>query len=100
MSTLDGVVPPTDPNVSLTIPEFCVVERYSIAQYYLMRKRGHGPVEHCPPGMKSPRISPDARRAWQMRHQGRLEDNPVRVALRAKAVRAGKTSMASAKRTQ
>ena len=97
----DVVLPPGFPHVSLTIPQFCIAEGKSIAAYYDERKRGLGPKEHCPPGSKSIRITPEARAEYHHRHLvENIEDNPVRVALREKAIRGGKNSIASPERYQ
>jgi hypothetical protein len=89
---------PHDPNASYTIDEFCAAERFGVTFYYRMRKLGLGPVEHCPPGTKTVRISPAARDEWHRKMKVmRLEENEVRSALREKAVRAGKSSVASPK---
>jgi hypothetical protein len=93
---LDKVVLPADPaNTPLSIPQWCLWRGYSLPTFYKMRAAGQGPAEHCPPGLKMVRISPEATRRWEERWTvERIEDNPVRVALREKGSRAGKRSQA------
>jgi|SRR5882672_11433151 len=84
---------PNDPNASVTIPEFCELEKIGITFYYRMRKLGIGPVEHCPTGTKVVRISPEALKEWRLRYQTiEIEDNEVRTALRKKASEGGQLS--------
>ncbi|WP_439602640.1 helix-turn-helix transcriptional regulator [Devosia sp.] len=47
----------------LTIPEFCQKHGFSRAQFYVLKKRGLGPIEYRI-GVKLVRISPDAEAAW------------------------------------
>jgi hypothetical protein len=52
---------------SLTIAEFCALERISKAAYYGLRGRGLGPEEFRPPGTSIVRITAQARREWHAR---------------------------------
>jgi hypothetical protein len=48
---------------SQTIPEFCTIERISLAMFHVMQKEGWGP-ETMAIGTAT-RISPEARRRWR-----------------------------------
>jgi hypothetical protein len=52
---------------SLTIGDFCRLERFSKKIYHGLKQRGLGPEETCPPGTRVIRISPEARREWHVR---------------------------------
>jgi hypothetical protein len=92
------ILPPHDPDASYSVAAFCRAEQIGKSLYYSMRRLGVGPVEYCPPGTKTVRISPEARREYHRRTQvtpENEEENKVRAALREKSVRAAKLSVAA-----
>jgi hypothetical protein len=56
-----------DEEASLTIGDFCRLERFSKKIYHGLKQRGLGPEETCPPGTRVIRISPQSRREWHER---------------------------------
>jgi hypothetical protein len=57
----------TDLERSLTVKEFCALERMSPSAYYKMRREGHGPAELHIPGIELTTITATARREWHER---------------------------------
>jgi hypothetical protein len=60
-----------DTRFSLSIEEFCLIEGFSTAVYYAMRKRGDAPTELRIPKTSKIKITPEARAEWHKRMQSR-----------------------------
>jgi hypothetical protein len=82
---------------SLTISEFCKLEKISKATYYAMQHKGTGPVEtrHTNPDII--RISPQARSDWHERLQS-LSDAPEAQNNKARLSARGRKAVAARKR--
>jgi len=86
---------------SMTIPEFCALERISTASYVKMRKLGLGPEELRVPDMKMVRITPASRLEWHakmavIREQRATQLESERRRRSEQASLAGKKGAASA----
>jgi hypothetical protein len=57
----------SDRDASMTIREFCKLERISKVTYHKLKRKGLGPVEMRAPGMSLVRITPAARFEWHAR---------------------------------
>jgi hypothetical protein len=55
------------PEASMTINDFCLVERISRATFFKMQKAGYAPETLRVPGLATVRITAKARREWQQR---------------------------------
>jgi len=66
-STISDTGVPKDER-SMTIKEFCALERMSLATYFKFQRNGVGPNEvRGANGMRFVRITPSARREWHLR---------------------------------
>jgi hypothetical protein len=84
---------------SLTVAEFCALERMSPTTYFKLKKAGLGPQEVRFPGMNFIRITAEARREWHSCIEQSRKDQAAdleRKRRSAQASRAGKRSAASA----
>jgi hypothetical protein len=87
-----------DTEASLTLREFCEVEKICLASYYKMRKRGHAPVETRIPGTTIIRITPEARRQWHQMLTAIAQSDAARLEAARKhaaSVIAGRAAAAS-----
>jgi hypothetical protein len=88
----------SDEETSLTIPQFCALEKFSITYFYKLKRLGLAPKVVNPPGTNLHRITPAARRDWHQRMYllGQEEEAQREAARRADtAARAGKIAAAS-----
>jgi hypothetical protein len=51
------------PESSLTIPEFCAVEKFSRSLFYKLKKQGKGPRTYAAGAVQ--RITPEAHQEWR-----------------------------------
>jgi hypothetical protein len=83
---------------SLTLDEFCAVEKLCMASYFKARRLGNGPQELRIPGTNIVRITPEARRDWhrRMAEQAQSEQAQLEERRRQEAARrAAKAAAAS-----
>jgi hypothetical protein len=83
---------------SLTVGEFCLVERFSKTAYYGLKSRGLAPDEFEIPGTRIKRITPEAHAAWRERMAALAQSEAAQLEAerrRAQAVAAGRIAAAS-----
>jgi hypothetical protein len=88
----------SDNDPSMTIREFCALERMSLVTYHKFKRNGLGPQELRAPGMSFVRITPSARRDWHARMAEMRKSEAVELECQRRVEacrRAGKLAAAS-----
>jgi hypothetical protein len=86
-----------DREASMTLQEFCAIERMSMATYAKIRRLGYGPEETIVPGLSFRRITPEARRTWHAKLAALQRTEAAEVERKRRTVLAMRAGNAAAK---